>query len=705
MDIKQLDPQTARRICSGQVIASMSSAIKELIENALDAEATSIVIRFIEQGKDSIEVIDNGCGIDAGNFGLLCRRNCTSKLLKFDELNNVNTYGFRGQALNSLCNLCELQIHTRHSNQQIGTVIKFDTNGEIISEQNRAREIGTTVTLANLFKPLPVRRKELCQNLRRSFDKTLAMIYQYCVGMIGFRLSSWHRRNGSYEILFNNNGQSIQSNIISIFNYKQFSHLMPFVLDEDAIDGTSDDQVQINGYISKPDKGCGRSLQDRQYFYINNRPCDLPQICRQINQIYRQYNRHQYPFVVLRIDAESRFIDLNCTPDKRTILLANHHYIARLIERSLIRMFDRDTNEVLMNQTQTQIRSFLSVASDKTKCSTPIKPNIDIDHEILPVSQIAAIEKPELVLIREPQSQTAVESKHPYFESLKIPPPLIINQKGSSILPERKKTKREPPISVIITDESEMNMEGNDSSRDEIIIDVTIENICSGYRQNRNISREKYREIQDGPRVKIGKELLGEARIIGQYNLGFIVVHHDDNLFVLDQHALDERYNYEQLLANPPISRQRMVIAKRLKLSTTSEMLLLDNIDTFRQFGFDFNVDYDGPIGHRIQMTQIPMANRWTANESDIEELIAVLFDTPALVINTDMEKHYSRFMFSGLKREIASKACRSSIMIGDYLTPLQMKMLVAKMVNVRNPWHCAHNRPTIRHLISLKNL
>ncbi|KAH9510475.1 hypothetical protein DERF_008995 [Dermatophagoides farinae] len=728
MYIKQLDPQTIRRISSGQVIASMSSALKELIENALDASATSIVIRFIEQGKDSIEVIDNGCGIDADNFDLLCRRNCTSKLLEFDQLNNVCTYGFRGQALNSLCNLCELQIHTRHSNQQIGTMIRFDTNGEIIGRENCAREIGTTVTLANLFKPLPVRRKELCQNLRRSFDRTLAMIYQYCVGIIGFRLSCWHHRSGSYEIIFNNNGQSIQSNIVSIFNYKQFLNLMPFIVDEDAIE-SGQNQVQIIGYISKPDKGCGRSVHDRQYFYINNRPCDLPQLSRQINQMYRQYNRNQYPFVVLRIDTDSQLLDLNCTPDKRTILLANQQYLTRLIVRSLIRMFNRDTNDVLMmNQTQTQIRSFLSTDPSTAKCSTPIKPNNHNDgQELSAISQIPPIKKPELILIPEPPSQTATEFKHPFFESLKITSSLIVDipsikqpkiksnvrmnspSKTADIQHERKKRKQESTTTndtkIVIINE----VEEDESSRNEIIVDVTIDSICNGYRRGGKISNQKQHcstENQGGTRVRIAKELFGKARIVGQYNLGFIVVRYDDNLFVLDQHALDERFNYEKLLSNPPITRQRMVVAKSLKLSTASEMLLLDNMEIFQRFGFDFLVDYDRPIGHRVQMTQIPMANRWTANESDVEELIATLIDTPSLVVvnNTTVESNYSRFMFRGLKREIASKACRSSIMIGDFLTRLQMKMLIAKMIDVRNPWHCAHNRPAIRHLISISN-
>ena len=222
--IKQLDFQTAKRISSGQVITSMPVAVKELIENSLDARATCLSIRFVDYGKELIEVIDNGSGIDESGFEYLGKRNCTSKLQSFEDLDSVETFGFRGEALSSLCNIAKISIHTRHASKSIGTCLVFNTENEIADKKLMARDVGTTVSLSQLFFPLPVRRKELISNARRSFDKTLSLIYQYCVGIVGMKISCYHMPNssGRYSLLFTSTGYSIQSNIIEIFNYKQF---------------------------------------------------------------------------------------------------------------------------------------------------------------------------------------------------------------------------------------------------------------------------------------------------------------------------------------------------------------------------------------------------------------------------------------------------------------------------------------------------
>lgn len=367
-NIKQLDPYTIRRICSGQVIVSMAAAVKELIENSIDAGGTYICIRFGNYGKDHIEVIDNGSGIEESNFELLGQRNCTSKLLTFDHLNLVETFGFRGEALNSLCNLSNVKIHTRHSSTDMGTVLTFDTNGRIIDKVQKAREVGTTITLSKFFEPLPVRRKEFLLNFRRSFDKTLSIIYQYCLGLTGLKIVCEHMKPDShtYSTIFINNGTSIQSNIVDIFDFKQFSQLMPFICHKDISDDDSstDFDFNINGFISKPDTGCGRNTSERQFFYINGRPCDLPNVCKKINQFYKTFNRNQYPFILLKINIDEKLVDRNLTSDKRKILLSDDHLIIKVIQHSLEKMFSPDDNE-LISVSQSNLSSFLKRAIDE----------------------------------------------------------------------------------------------------------------------------------------------------------------------------------------------------------------------------------------------------------------------------------------------------------------------------------------------------
>lgn len=185
-------------------------------------------------------------------------------------------------------------------------------------------------------------------------------------------------------------------------------------------------------------------------------------------------------------------------------------------------------------------------------------------------------------------------------------------------------------------------------------------------------------------------------RIIGQFNLGFIIAKLKNDLFIIDQHAIDERFNFEKLLQNPPISYQNLVCPLNLKLSAINEMIIIDHIDIFKQFGFGIKIDSDADIGLRILLTRIPIGKEWVGGKADLEELAETIRGSSADCFQS------KNFIFSGLKREIAYRACRSSVMIGEVLSTIQMKQLLCQMVNTKDPWHCAHNRPTIRHLIFL---
>ena len=153
-----LTEQTVKLIKSGQVITSPSGVIKELIENALDAGATSIDIKVINHGLDLLEVRDNGFGVAAEDIPLMVKGHFTSKIKDFDDLYNVSTYGFRGEALNSLCSVSSLEILSKRKTDQLAKKIQFDTKCQIVKESAMASNIGTTIKAMNLFKNLPVRK-------------------------------------------------------------------------------------------------------------------------------------------------------------------------------------------------------------------------------------------------------------------------------------------------------------------------------------------------------------------------------------------------------------------------------------------------------------------------------------------------------------------------------------------------------------------
>lgn len=159
--IRAIDATTIHKICSGQVVVDLATAVKELCENSLDAGATTIEINLKEMGAESIEVSDNGCGIAEENYEGIAVKHATSKLEKFSDLEGVSSFGFRGEALNALCELSgSFHVLTKQATNQVGAALSFSRNGSLVGKKPAPRSVGTTITINKLFDALPVRRNE-----------------------------------------------------------------------------------------------------------------------------------------------------------------------------------------------------------------------------------------------------------------------------------------------------------------------------------------------------------------------------------------------------------------------------------------------------------------------------------------------------------------------------------------------------------------
>ena len=180
--IKAIDKLSIHRICSGQVILDLATAVKEVVENSIDAGATAVTVRFVNHGLDKFEVIDNGSGVDPASYETICHKYTTSKLREFVDLESVRSFGFRGEALSSLCAVADLTILTRTSRQDVGCKLTFDRTGLLESKVPAPRgETGTTVTVCNLFESLPVRRREFEGNAKKEFGKMQQLLQAYAL--------------------------------------------------------------------------------------------------------------------------------------------------------------------------------------------------------------------------------------------------------------------------------------------------------------------------------------------------------------------------------------------------------------------------------------------------------------------------------------------------------------------------------------------
>ncbi|KAH8921154.1 hypothetical protein BT69DRAFT_1308868 [Atractiella rhizophila] len=221
---------------------------------------------------------------------------------------------------------------------------------------------------------------------------------------------------------------------------------------------------------------------------------------------------------------------------------------------------------------------------------------------------------------------------------------------------------------------------------------------------------QRQEEAEEALTRIVDKRDFRRMEIVGQFNAGFIIARrraallpprkgqssgeeHDD-LFIVDQHAADEKYNFENLQKERKIQSQRLIAAKPLPLSTSDEVVAMDNLSRIRDSGFDISIDYDAPAGHRISLLAMPISKDVIFDDKDLEELLSLLADRTGREIVRP----------SKMRRMFASRACRMSIMIGTTLKKTSMKKVVSNMGTMDQPWSCPHGRPTMRWLASLQD-
>lgn len=388
MAIKEIERSAAQKISSGQVVVDLSTAVKELLENALDAHATQVEIRFRASGLDGFQVIDDGHGIATADFEGIARKHHTSKLETFSDLEKVSTLGFRGEAMSSLCALTSVELVTSQANSGLATRIAFDHHGEIVSKKTTNGKKGTHVTVSDMFFNLPVRKKDLQKNIKREFAKAVALVQAYAAISTGVKIIVTDIRNSNLKsVVLTNSGTTVADNIISLFGAGSLDSLAPFTLNvkykqarkpllfrekvtkssskdngsdeepegarridsddyelEDNDEQLSQEEVRsvvVKGYVSQPIFGKGRTSSDRQFMFVNSRPSLLPKFTRAISGMYKQFNSVQVPFILADLSMDTSNYDVNVAPDKKTILIHDEEQIIESLKLAFSDFFDQ----------------------------------------------------------------------------------------------------------------------------------------------------------------------------------------------------------------------------------------------------------------------------------------------------------------------------------------------------------------------------
>ncbi|SPP75805.1 blast:Mismatch repair endonuclease PMS2 [Drosophila guanche] len=829
--IKPIAKDTVHKICSGQVVLSLAVAVKELVENSIDAGATLVEIKMKDQGLQGVEVSDNGSGVVEANLEGMTAKYHTSKIREFVDLLGVETFGFRGEALSSLCALSDMTIQTRHQSSDVGLKVELDHEGKIKKRSPCARTVGTTVSLSNLFSTLPVRRRDFTRNIKKEFAKMCQILQAYCLVTKGVRIicSNQTPKGAKTVVLQTHGAQDVLANVSAVFGARQAADIVPLKcpfekgkLSEaglraelessaDAADTTctqfsAEDVERLNqadfrleGYISSCRHGAGRSTRDRQFFFVNARPCDPKNIAKVINETYHRYNVQQQPFVYLNIVTARSDVDVNLTPDKRQLLLNNERILLLALKKSLLETFGQtpstfqmqnttivsmlhpqplpqpeDGSKASEEETETEVpisssRRFMDVltqwrrtgdtqgvapsASVKRRCAEgeelaarsmkmqkihdflsqespkeqspkcgsiseeeeeedrvdepekPAKVQANLDESFLNLKELETESKAYDLLLRQPakpvridcKNLTPMKSRQSIVEAL-MPRPEAAQETVSTADRSDDDDHIELPARIEFDgnhdDDGEEQSFANYKSGE---LRTSIEEIAARLRQQEQQQKERRTKAklqrlrfkseinpnqnnnaEDELQREIAKEDFARMDIVGQFNLGFIIVKLQDDLFIVDQHASDEKYNFETLQRSTQLEYQRLTVPQSLDLTAVNEMVLIDHLPVFEKNGFKFEINQEAPATRKVRLLGKPYSRQWEFGKEDIDELIFMLQDAPE---GTICRPSRVRSMF-------ASRACRKSVMIGTALNrTTTMRRLITQMGEIEQPW------------------
>ncbi|XP_007171537.1 PMS1 protein homolog 1 isoform X2 [Balaenoptera acutorostrata] len=312
--MKQLPAATVRLLSSSQIITSVVSVVKELIENSLDAGATSIDVKLENYGFDKIEVRDNGEGIKADDAPVMAMKYYTSKISSHEDLENLTTYGFRGEALGSICCVAEVLITTRTAADNFSTQYVLDGSGHIISQKPSHLGQGTTVTALRLFKNLPVRKQfySTAKKCKEEIKKVQDLLINYGILKPDVRIVFVHNK------------------------------------------------IYLSGFLPKHDADhsfTSLSTPERSFIFINSRPVHQKDILKLIRHYYNlkclKESTRLYPIFFLKIDVPTADVDVNLTPDKSQVLLQNKESVLIALENLMTTYYGSlpSTNSYESNKT------------------------------------------------------------------------------------------------------------------------------------------------------------------------------------------------------------------------------------------------------------------------------------------------------------------------------------------------------------------
>lgn len=687
--INILSAELSNKIAAGEVVERPSSVVKELVENSIDAGSTNIKIIIKEFGIQQIRIIDNGSGISNDDLARAFLRHATSKISADYDLFHIETLGFRGEALASISSVSKVVIKSCAGEAQ-GKMLVLE-GGKVVSEEYYAPIKGTDLSVENLFYNTPARLKYL-RNPHTEQANITNIIHKFALSYpnVAFEL------HVDGKITFKTYGDGDVHKILSkIYNMGVARNMIEF--------SGSNDDYKVFGYISVPEET--RASKNYINIFINGRYIKNYGIQNAIIDAYGTLLMiNRYPLCVINIEMDPILLDVNVHPTKQEVRLSKEAELIRLIKEVIAERLSNYTyipqgmNNVLTKKEKAKIEkmNFLDELDNKfgdvedeinfSEEKKEPEENVEVERSFFDDQEDTShvIQEDEFLfggdlLTNSGEEKTSVKSKeNTYVQRNKT-------QKIKSDLPD---------LSYSSHPRDNRNKFGDKPTKKEIENFMNFskkeDNSSYDYRAEKVVSNvvkddSHFNEIKDARIVQDDDtkvRTLPDLKVLAQIFKTYILSEADNKLFLIDQHAAAERYNYEKLLREfieRKNYKKQMLIPLMFDFSVDEAAEVRNNLEKFEELGIAFEEFGDNSYVVR----EFP---GWI--EEDEEQMIKIIVEK--VLRNNNIT-------FNELRNDaIAMASCKMSIKANQVLTDVEMNKVISDLYECKNPFTCPHGRPII---------
>ena len=646
VNIQVLDQITIDKIAAGEVIERPASIIKELVENAIDAGASAVTVEIKEGGISFIRITDNGCGIPKGEVPLAFLRHSTSKIRSVDDLSTVASLGFRGEALSSIAAIAQVELITKTKDEVTGTRYRIEGGAEKAIEDTGAPD-GTTFLVHQIFYNTPARRKFLKTPMTEASHVSELMTR---LALSHPEVSIQFINNGQEKLHTSGNGK-LKDIVYHVFGRDIANNLLET---NERIDG-----IQVQGFIGKPI--ISRGNRNYENYFINGRYVKSNIIAKAIEDAYKDFTmQHKYPFTVLHFTMDGTDLDVNVHPTKMELRFSNQQGVYNFVYNALKQTLSEPElipRVELPEAKEVPVKAEKIVERKQEQPMTPVreerKPPVieeekNLDYFMKKMRErVTAYHQQALEVKPTPQPSVVQESVN--YEALPASQPVAVNEPA----PEQLTVAKEPMSEQAVAT-----------------------------REKKSVVIEKQLDFFE--EKLLTKKAVQEYKIIGQLFETYWLVEFHEQLYIIDQHAAHERVLYEKTLRgmkDREFTSQYLSPPIILNLSMQEEEALNTHMDIFTNIGFEIE-----PFGGDSYAIRAVPDNLFSIAKKELfTEMLDQLVDGIHSSLAPDI-----------VAEKVASMSCKAAVKGNSRLSAAEVETLIGELLELENPYHCPHGRPTI---------